>query len=260
MNPVNEPVRERNNGATQVGPPVLFEGVVKRFGRIEVVHGINLDVQAGRTTCIIGPSGSGKSTLLRMVNGLERPDSGRVLVGAVDVTDPNVDLDALRGTVGMVFQHFNLFPHMTVLQNVTLGLRRVRRLNKETAERQAMDRLNEVGLADLASRRPNQISGGQQQRVAIARSLAMAPGVLLFDEVTSALDPELVKGVLDVIRHLASRGMTMIAVTHEMGFAQEVASHVVFMDRGRIVEQGSPSQMFEDPRTERLQTFLEQVL
>ncbi|GAA1020123.1 amino acid ABC transporter ATP-binding protein [Amycolatopsis albidoflavus] len=229
-----------------------------RFGTLEVLRGVNLKVPSGSTTCVIGPSGSGKSTLLRCVNRLQEPDSGDLLLDGKSViaSDP----DALRQRVGMVFQHFNLFGHRSVLDNIVLPLRSVRGLSKEDAAEVARARLAEVGLADKAPYRPAALSGGQQQRVAIARALAMEPEVMLFDEATSALDPELVKGVLDLMAGLASRGLTLIVVTHEMGFARSVADEVAFMDAGRIVEQGTPEQVFEAPASPRLQQFLSQVL
>ncbi|AGM10388.1 amino acid ABC transporter ATP-binding protein [Amycolatopsis keratiniphila] len=228
------------------------------FGTLEVLKGVNLKVEKGRTTCIIGPSGSGKSTLLRCVNRLQEPDSGDLLLGGESVISS--DPDALRQRVGMVFQHFNLFGHRSVLDNITLPLRSVRKLGKEEAAEIAHARLAEVGLADKAPYRPSALSGGQQQRVAIARALAMEPEVMLFDEATSALDPELVKGVLTLMAGLAERGLTLLVVTHEMGFARSVADEVAFMDAGKIVEQGAPEAIFDAPRSERLQRFLSQVL
>ncbi|WP_037354070.1 amino acid ABC transporter ATP-binding protein [Amycolatopsis orientalis] len=229
-----------------------------RFGTLEVLRGVNLKVPSGSTTCVIGPSGSGKSTLLRCVNRLQEPDSGDLLLDGESVIA--ADPDALRQRVGMVFQHFNLFGHRSVLDNIVLPLRSVRGLSKEDAAEVARARLAEVGLADKAPYRPAALSGGQQQRVAIARALAMEPEVMLFDEATSALDPELVKGVLDLMAGLASRGLTLIVVTHEMGFARSVADEVAFMDAGRIVEQGTPEQVFDAPASPRLQQFLSQVL
>ncbi|WP_409462045.1 amino acid ABC transporter ATP-binding protein [Amycolatopsis sp. GA6-003] len=229
-----------------------------RFGTLEVLRGVNLKVPSGSTTCVIGPSGSGKSTLLRCVNRLQEPDSGDLLLDGESVISS--DPDALRQRVGMVFQHFNLFGHRSVLDNIVLPLRSVRGLSKEDAAEVARARLAEVGLADKAPYRPAALSGGQQQRVAIARALAMEPEVMLFDEATSALDPELVKGVLDLMAGLASRGLTLIVVTHEMGFARSVADEVAFMDEGRIVEQGTPEQVFDAPASPRLQQFLSQVL
>ena len=228
------------------------------FGTLEVLRGVSLSVEQGTTACIIGPSGSGKSTLLRVANRLQEPDSGEVLLAGANVT--RTDPDALRQRVGMVFQHFNLFPHRTVLDNIVLPLRNVRRVSKEEAADVAEARLAEVGLADKAPYRPAALSGGQQQRVAIARALAMDPEVMLFDEATSALDPELVKGVLDLMAGLAGRGLTLLVVTHEMGFARKVADKVAFMDHGRIVEEGSPEAIFDDPRSPRLKQFLSQVL
>jgi polar amino acid transport system ATP-binding protein len=242
------------------GPRVALRGLRKRFGRHEVLCGIDLEVRAGEVVCVIGPSGSGKSTMLRCVNRLEEPSAGSVEIDGVDITARGVDIDAVRSRVGMVFQQFNLWPHMTVERNVALGPQRVKGLSKADARALARERLAQVGLAGKAAARPAQLSGGQQQRVAIARALAMDPDVMLFDEPTSALDPELVKEVLDVMRRLAGEGMTMIVVTHEMGFAKEAADRVLFMDAGAVVEQGAPEQIFDSPRTDRLKTFLGQVL
>jgi polar amino acid transport system ATP-binding protein len=228
------------------------------FGTLEVLRGVDLHVESGKTTCVIGPSGSGKSTLLRCVNRLQEPDSGDLLLDGESVI--KADPDALRQRVGMVFQHFNLFGHRSVLDNIVLPLRSVKKLSKEEASAIARARLADVGLADKAPYRPSALSGGQQQRVAIARALAMDPEVMLFDEATSALDPELVKGVLNLMAGLASRGLTLIVVTHEMGFARSVADEVAFMDAGRIVEQGPPAELFDEPRSPRLQRFLSQVL
>ncbi|HZV92839.1 MAG TPA: amino acid ABC transporter ATP-binding protein [Caldimonas sp.] len=242
------------------GTPVRFENIVKSFGRVEVLRDITLDVPGGVTTCIVGPSGSGKSTLLRCANLLERPQSGRILLGGADILAAGVDIDAVRARVGMVFQHFHLFSHMSVLDNVAIALRKVRGQGRDEAETAARAKLADVGLAGFESRRPSALSGGQQQRVAIARALAMEPEVMLFDEATSALDPELVKGVLAVMRDLAGGGMTMIVVTHEMRFAREVAGQVVFIDQGRIVEHAPPDAFFDHPQHPRLRHFLEQVL
>ncbi|GHG36513.1 MULTISPECIES: amino acid ABC transporter ATP-binding protein [Amycolatopsis] len=228
------------------------------FGTLEVLRGVDLRVESGKTTCVIGPSGSGKSTLLRCVNRLQEPDSGDLLLDGESVI--KADPDALRQRVGMVFQHFNLFGHRSVLDNIVLPLRSVKKLSKEEASAIARARLADVGLADKAPYRPSALSGGQQQRVAIARALAMDPEVMLFDEATSALDPELVKGVLNLMAGLASRGLTLIVVTHEMGFARSVADEVAFMDAGRIVEQGPPAEIFDEPQSPRLQRFLSQVL
>ncbi|GAA0430600.1 ABC-type polar amino acid transport system ATPase subunit [Leifsonia naganoensis] len=239
---------------------VAVEGIHKRFGSVEVLKGIDLTVEPGEVVCIIGPSGSGKSTLLRVINRLEEPSSGRVLIDDDVITSPKTDINAVRSRMGMVFQNFNLFPHMTVLSNVTVALRKVKKTPKAQAERIALDRLRDVGLEHKAQSRPAQLSGGQQQRVAMARALAMDPELMLFDEVTSALDPELVKGVLDVMTGLAKAGMTMVVVTHEMGFARRVADRVVFMDQGVVVEQGAPADLFDRPQSERLRRFLSQVL
>jgi polar amino acid transport system ATP-binding protein len=228
------------------------------FGTLEVLRGVSLSVRSGETTCIIGPSGSGKSTLLRVTNRLQEPASGDLLLDGESVVLANPD--ALRQRVGMVFQHFNLFPHRTVLDNIVLPLRNVRKLDRAAATEIARARLADVGLADKAPYRPAALSGGQQQRVAIARALAMDPEVMLFDEATSALDPELVKGVLDLMAGLADRGLTLLVVTHEMGFARRVADKVVFMDQGVIVEEGTPDAMFDDPQSPRLRQFLSQVL
>ncbi|HEY3469167.1 MAG TPA: amino acid ABC transporter ATP-binding protein [Amycolatopsis sp.] len=239
---------------------VTVRGLHKRYGPIEVLRDVDLDVAAGETVCVIGRSGSGKSTLLKCLNLLEPPTAGEIRIGGTAVTGPGVDVDAVRARVGMVFQHFNLFPHLSVLNNVTAALRHVRRLGKEAAEAAAMTQLERLGLAHLARQRPGRLSGGQQQRVAIARALAMEPEVMLFDEATSALDPELVKDVLDVMRALAASGMTMLVVTHEIGFAREVADRVVFMDEGRIAEAGPARATLDDPETPRLRDFLARVL
>jgi polar amino acid transport system ATP-binding protein len=232
----------------------------KSFGTLEVLKGIDFTVDEGQVVCVIGPSGSGKSTLLRCVNLLEQPTKGTVTVGGVELTDPDVDLDAARRGLGMVFQSFNLFPHMTVLQNVMIAQRRVLGRGRGDAERVARENLEKVGVAAKCDDFPAQLSGGQQQRVAIARALAMDPGLMLFDEPTSALDPELVGDVLAVMRALADDGMTMLVVTHEMSFAREVADRVVFMDGGVIVEEGPPDQVIGRPRHARTRLFLSRVL
>ena len=231
----------------------------KSFGHLEVLKGIDLEVRRGEVVCIIGPSGSGKSTLLRCVNLLEEPNSGKVVVNGFELTDPDVDIDRARRTIGMVFQSFNLFGHLSVLDNLTVAQRKVLKRDKAEAERIALDNLAKVGLSDKAGAMPAQLSGGQQQRVAIARALSMNPAVMLFDEPTSALDPELVGDVLAVMRQLADEGMTMLVVTHEMQFAREVADTVLFMDGGVVVEQGAPSQVIGNPRQKRTQTFLARV-
>ncbi|MEV4941498.1 amino acid ABC transporter ATP-binding protein [Streptomyces zaomyceticus] len=239
---------------------ISVRGLTKAFGDIEVLRGIDLDVERGEVVCVIGPSGSGKSTLLRCVNLLEEPSGGTVRVGDAELTDPEVDIDRVRRRIGMVFQQFNLFPHVDVTGNLTLPQRRV--LGRGKAESLAVARRNleRVGLPDKANAFPAQLSGGQQQRVAIARALVMDPEVMLFDEPTSALDPELVGDVLAVMRRLASEGMTMMVVTHEMGFAREVADRVVFMDGGVIVEEGPAAQVVGAPRHERTRTFLTRLL
>ncbi|GAA6760057.1 amino acid ABC transporter ATP-binding protein [Thermus oshimai] len=240
-------------------PLVRIQNLHKYFGPLHVLKGITLEVAPGERLVIIGPSGSGKSTLIRCINRLEDFQEGTVTVDGMDVKDDRL-LPKIRREVGMVFQQFNLFPHMTVLDNVTLGPIRVRRLSRAEAERKAMELLERVGIADQAKKYPGQLSGGQQQRVAIARALAMEPKLMLFDEPTSALDPEMVGEVLDVMRDLARGGMTMVVVTHEMGFAREVADRVVFMDRGEIVEEAPPEAIFTRPKEERTRAFLQRVL
>ena len=228
------------------------------FGNNKVLRGVNIHVDAGRTTTVIGPSGSGKSTLLRALNRLHEPDEGDILLGGKSVLRDNPD--ELRQRIGMVFQHFNLFPHKTVADNVALAPQKLKGLSKEAARAAAMEQLELVGLSAKADSRPGNLSGGQQQRVAIARALAMKPEIMFFDEATSALDPELVKGVLALMADLASGGMTMVVVTHEMGFARSVSNKVLFMHHGSAVETGTPDQLFDDPHTDRLQQFLSQVL
>ncbi|KAA2263452.1 amino acid ABC transporter ATP-binding protein [Solihabitans fulvus] len=232
----------------------------KAFGDLQVLRGVDLRVERGEVVCIIGPSGSGKSTLLRCVNMLEQPNAGRVSVDGVDLTDPDVDIDAARRRIGMVFQSFNLFGHLNVLDNLTVAQRKVLKRDKENAETVARANLTKVGLSEKEKSFPNQLSGGQQQRVAIARALSMDPDVMLFDEPTSALDPELVGDVLGVMRQLADEGMTMLVVTHEMQFARDVADKVLFMDGGVIVEQGDPEQVIGAPQHERTKSFLARVL
>ncbi|GLZ37501.1 amino acid ABC transporter ATP-binding protein [Actinokineospora sp. NBRC 105648] len=232
----------------------------KSFGDLRVLKGISTTVRSGEVVCVIGPSGSGKSTLLRCVNLLEQPDSGTILVNGVELTDQDCDIDAARRRVGMVFQQFNLFPHLTVLANLTIAQRKVLGRDKAEAERVALANLEKVGVAEKAGVFPAKLSGGQQQRVAIARALSMDPEVMLFDEPTSALDPELVGDVLGVMRQLAQEGMTMLVVTHEMQFAREVADKVLFMDGGHVVEEGPAAQVISDPRHERTKTFLRRVL
>ena len=232
----------------------------KSFGGVTVLDGISTDIEKGDVVCIIGPSGSGKSTFLRCLNRLETPDSGKILLDGVDLTDPAADLNRQRMKMGMVFQQFNLFPHMTVLKNLTLAPMLLKKESQQTAEQRAMTLLDRVGLAGRAGEYPARLSGGQKQRIAIVRALCMEPEVLLFDEPTSALDPEMVGEVLDVMKELAQSGMTMVVVTHEMGFAREVASRVLFMDQGVIMEENSPQALFDNPQSPRLQSFLSKVL
>lgn len=232
----------------------------KSFGGVTVLDGISTQVERGDVVCIIGPSGSGKSTFLRCLNRLETPDSGQILLDGVDLTDPRTDLDRQRMKMGMVFQQFNLFPHMTVLKNLTLAPMLLKKESQQTAEQRAMALLDRVGLADRAGEYPARLSGGQKQRIAIVRALCMEPEVLLFDEPTSALDPEMVGEVLDVMKELAQSGMTMVVVTHEMGFAREVAGRVLFMDQGVIMEENRPGALFENPQSPRLRSFLSKVL
>ena len=232
----------------------------KSFGGVTVLDGISTQVERGDVVCIIGPSGSGKSTFLRCLNRLETPDSGQILLDGVDLTDPRTDLDRQRMKMGMVFQQFNLFPHMTVLKNLTMAPMLLKKESQQTAEQRAMTLLDRVGLADRAGEYPARLSGGQKQRIAIVRALCMEPEVLLFDEPTSALDPEMVGEVLDVMKELAQSGMTMVVVTHEMGFAREVASRVLFVDQGVIMEENRPGALFENPQSPRLRSFLSKVL
>lgn len=241
-------------------PRIEVENLHKSFGSNEVLKGIDLTIANGEVVAIIGPSGSGKSTLLRCLNRLEEVTSGRVLIDGDDITAKGTDLDRIRQRIGMVFQHFNLFPHMSVLDNVTLAPVELGKLSKCEAEARGRELLGRVGLADKADARPSQLSGGQKQRVAIARALAMEPEVMLFDEATSALDPEMVGEVLQVIRDLAKAGMTMVLVTHEMGFAREVGDRVVFMADGVVVEQGAPAKLFDAPEHQRTKDFLSKVL
>ncbi len=239
---------------------IRIENLHKRYGDLEVLKGIDLHVKPGEVVCIIGPSGSGKSTALRCINRLEEPTSGRIVVDGHDVMDPATNINAIRSETGMVFQQFNLFPHMSVLDNVTLGPIKVRGAARAEAEELGRALLKKVGLADKADKYPEQLSGGQKQRVAIARSLALKPKVILFDEPTSALDPELVGEVLEVMRQLALEGMTMVVVTHEMGFAKEVADRVIFIDEGRIQEEAPPGEFFSNPKNPRLRDFIGKVV
>ena len=232
----------------------------KYFGSLEVLKGIDCHIDKGECVCVIGPSGSGKSTFLRCLNLLETPTKGDIVIDDMHLTEKDFDVDAMRKRVGMVFQHFNLFPHLTILENVTLAPIRHKMMTEEQAKEKAMELLNRVGVGDKADNYPAQLSGGQKQRVAIARSLALSPEVMLFDEPTSALDPEMVGEVLEVMKQLAQEGMTMVVVTHEMGFAREVANRVFYMDGGGILEEGTPEQIFDHPQEERTKAFLSKVL
>ena len=229
-------------------------------GAIKAIDKINMEIKKGEVVVVIGPSGSGKSTFLRSLNLLEEPTSGTILFDDIDITDPKTNINVHRQKMGMVFQHFNLFPHMTVLRNMTVAPMKLLNISKEEAEKKAMELLKKVGLDDRADAYPAQLSGGQKQRVAIVRALCMNPEVMLFDEPTSALDPEMVGEVLDVMKNLANEGMTMIVVTHEMGFAKEVGTRVVFFDEGQVIEEGNPDEIFDNPKTERMQSFLKKVL
>ncbi len=239
---------------------IAVKNLHKSFEGLEVLKGVDLEVEKGERVVFIGPSGSGKSTFLRCLNMLETPTSGEILFDGVSMTDPATDIDRMRQRMGMVFQHFNLFPNMTILKNLTLAPIRTKHLSRTQAEEKAMELLKRVGLADKAGGYPAQLSGGQKQRVAIVRALCMDPEVMLFDEPTSALDPEMVGEVLDVMRELANTGMTMVCVTHEMGFAREVADRVLFLDGGKILEQGPPAQIFGNPQHPRTKEFLNKVL
>ena len=238
---------------------IYVKNLHKYFGGLEVLKGIDYHVKPGTCVVVIGPSGSGKSTFLRCLNRLEKPTKGSVVIDGVDIMDPKTDINQMRQKIGMVFQQFNLFPHKTVLENVTLAPIKLKGMEKGAAHQLAMDLLNRVGVGDKANNYPGQLSGGQKQRVAIARSLAMNPEAILFDEPTSALDPEMVGEVLDVMKKLAKEGMTMVVVTHEMGFAREVVDRVVFMDGGHIIEEGTPEEIFQSPKNERLKAFLGKV-
>ncbi len=242
------------------GSMVRLEGIHKWFGPLHVLKGVDLGVAPGEVLVLIGPSGSGKSTLLRTINMLEEPTEGRVLFDGKDITDVRVNLDKVRTELGIVFQQFNLFPHMTAIANVTIALRKVLKISEKEARERGMEELQHVGLGEKADSYPSQLSGGQQQRVAIARALAMRPKLMLFDEVTSALDPELIQEVLDVMERLASEGMTMVVVTHEMGFAREVGTRMIFMDEGVILEEGDPREMFANPSHDRTKLFLSRIL
>ena len=239
---------------------IEFRDVYKSFGKLEVLKGINLKIEKGEVVTLIGPSGSGKSTILRCMNLLERPTKGQVFIEGTDITAPKTDIQAIRKDIGMVFQHFNLFPHMTVMENMTYAPMKVNKMDKGAAEAKAMELLKLVGLTEKAGTYPGKLSGGQKQRIAIARALAMEPKIMLFDEPTSALDPEMVKEVLEVIKELAHTGITMTLVTHEMGFAREVADRICFIDDGLILEDAPPDEFFANPKTDRAKSFLEKVL
>lgn len=239
---------------------IKVEGLSKSFGKNEVLKDISTEIKKGEVVSIIGPSGSGKSTFLRCINLLEKPTEGKIYVAEQELTDPKLNVTKAREKIGMVFQHFHLFPHLTVLDNLTYAPIKVKKIEKSSAEKKAIELLTKVGLAEKAQAYPNSLSGGQKQRVAIARALAMEPDLMLFDEPTSALDPEMVKEVLDVMKDLAQTGMTMAVVTHEMGFAREVADRVLFLDEGRLVETGEPIPFFENPQTERAKSFLDKIL
>ena len=239
---------------------IEFHDVYKNFGKLEVLKGINLKIEKGEVVTLIGPSGSGKSTILRCMNLLERPTKGQVFIEGTEITAPKIDIQSIRKDIGMVFQHFNLFPHMTVMENMTYAPVKVNKMSKTDAEGKAMELLKLVGLTEKAQTYPGKLSGGQKQRIAIARALAMEPKIMLFDEPTSALDPEMVKEVLEVIKNLAHTGITMTLVTHEMGFAREVADRICFIDDGQILEDAPPDEFFANPKTERAKSFLEKVL
>ncbi|MBR4206135.1 MAG: amino acid ABC transporter ATP-binding protein [Clostridia bacterium] len=239
---------------------ISVKNLCKSFGNIEVLKGINCEIDKGDVVCVIGPSGGGKSTFLRCLNMLEKPTGGQIIFEGDDLTDKKIDLNRHRQKMGMVFQQFNLFPHMSVMKNLTVAPVMLKNIPEEQAEAKALELLDRVGLADRANSYPNQLSGGQKQRVAIVRALCMEPDVMLFDEPTSALDPEMVGEVLDVMKRLAKQGMTMVVVTHEMGFAREVANRVLFLEEGVILEEGTPDEIFGSPKNERLRSFLAKVL
>ncbi|MEI5993083.1 amino acid ABC transporter ATP-binding protein [Candidatus Enterococcus mansonii] len=239
---------------------ILVEHLVKTYGENTVLNDINVSIQEGDVVCVIGPSGSGKSTFLRCLNQLEEATSGDIIIDGANLTDKNTNINKVRQHIGMVFQHFNLFPHLSIIENITLAPTDLGRLSKKEAEEKAIQLLETVGLADKKDSYPDSLSGGQKQRVAIARALAMNPDIMLFDEPTSALDPEMVGDVLNVMKKLAKQGMTMVIVTHEMGFAKEVANRVMFIDGGNFLEDGTPQQIFENPQNERTKDFLDKVL
>jgi polar amino acid transport system ATP-binding protein len=252
----------KNNNGNQHGSKdiIVIEDVYKSFGDVKAIQGVSLTIQRGEVCFIFGPSGGGKSTLLRVINQLETVDEGKVIVDGVDVTDPETNLDEVRAEVGMVFQLFNLFPHLSVLENVTIAQKLVRGREGEDAASRARELLARVGIPEKTDAFPNQLSGGQKQRVAIARALAMDPKIMLFDEPTSALDAEMIKEVLDVMLDLAREGMTMVVVSHEMGFARAAADRMIFLSEGKIIEEGSPEEIFKDAKEERTQAFINQIL
>ena len=241
-------------------PMIHVEGLCKSFGKIDVLNGVDIDIEKGEVLVIIGPSGCGKSTFLRCLNRLEEPTAGKIFLDGTEITSPKTNINQQRQKMMMVFQHFNLFPHKTILQNLTIGPIKLKKMSKAEAEEKAMKILERIGMAEKAYAYPSQLSGGQKQRVAIGRALAMDPEVILFDEPTSALDPEMVGEVLEVMKELAKSGITMICVTHEMGFAREVASNIVFFDNGVVAEKGTPQEVLNNPKNERLQNFLAKVL
>lgn len=241
-------------------PMIHVEGLCKSFGKIDVLNGVDIDIEKGEVLVIIGPSGCGKSTFLRCLNRLEEPTEGKIFLDGTEITSPKTNINQQRQKMMMVFQHFNLFPHKTILQNLTIGPIKLKKMPKAEAEEKAMKILERIGMTEKANAYPSQLSGGQKQRVAIGRALAMDPEVILFDEPTSALDPEMVGEVLEVMKELAKSGITMICVTHEMGFAREVASEVIFFDNGVIAEKGTPDAVFNNPQNERLKSFLAKVL
>ena len=245
---------------TEKDVKIHVKGLKKSFGHVHVLKGIDAEIKAGEVICVIGPSGSGKSTFLRCLNRLEDPTEGRIIFAGEDLMDPKTDIDMHRQKMGMVFQHFNLFPHKTIMENITLAPVRLKLMKSEEAKEEALRLLKLVNLEEKADAYPGQLSGGQKQRIAIVRSLAMKPKMMLFDEPTSALDPEMVGEVLEVMKNLADQGMTMAVVTHEMGFAKEVGTRVMFMDEGRILEQGTPEDIFDHPKEARTQEFLSKVL
>ena len=248
------------NGRNPDGSLVRLEDIHKWFGKLHVLRGVDVSIKPQEVLVVIGPSGSGKSTLLRTINMLEEPTSGSVWFQGVDITDVRTDLDSVRTDMGIVFQQFNLFPHKTAIGNITLALRKVLGIDEEEARDRALQEMRHVGLEEKADSYPSQLSGGQQQRVAIARALAMRPKLMLFDEVTSALDPELIQEVLDVMRNLAEEGMTMVVVTHEMQFARQVGSRMLFLDQGSIIEEGTPQDLFGNPKQERTRAFFSRIL